>query len=86
MGDRDSIIHAIQSRVPEATREEIDTYLTTISSHLQMEGDLSEEDLDQVAGGIVITAAVIATALKCVATAATLGGLIGGAIWYWKNK
>ena len=84
---QEDIIAAIQTKVPEATAEEIDACLTSISTVLQREQDeLDESDLDDVAGGIVITLAVIGTACKCVALAATVGGLAGGAIWYWKNR
>lgn len=84
---REDIIEAIRAKVPEATSEEIDFCLTNISSTLLQENDaLSETELDDVSGGIVITLAVIGTACKCVALAATVGGLIGGAIYYWKNR
>lgn len=83
----EDIIAAVQEKVPEATAEEIDAYMTMISTVLQKENeDLSEEDLDNVAGGIVITTAVIGTVCTCIGTSITVGGLIGGAIWYWKNR
>ena len=85
--NHDDIIAAIQAKVPEATAEEIDAYLTTVSSVLMKENEeLSENDLDGVAGGIVITTAVIGTVCTCIGTSITVGGLIGGAIWYWKNR
>lgn len=84
---REDIIAAIQTEVPEATAEEIDAYLTQVSSLLlQEKGEISESELDNVSGGIVVTLAVIGTACKCVALAATVGGLIGSAIYYWKNR
>ena len=84
---QNDIIAAIQTKIPEATAEEIDMCLTDISSILLNEQDeLEESDLDNVAGGIVITLAVIGTACKCVALAATVGGLTGSAIYYWKNR
>ena len=84
---QEDIIAAIQAKVPGATAEEIDSYLTMISTVLQKdEAALSEEDLDNVAGGIIITTAVIGTVCTCIGTAITVGGLVGGAIWYWKNR
>ena len=35
---------------------------------------------------IVVTAAVIGTVCGCVSLALTAGGIIGSAIWYWKNR
>ena len=67
--------------------KDTDEELSRLSSELLKEEDeLAESDLDDVSGGIVITLAVLGTACKCVATAATVGGLIGGAIYYWKNR
>lgn len=82
----DDIISAIQSKVPEASAEEIDQFLAYISKQLQSEnGELSEIDLESVAGGFAITLTVagVITAVKCCAAA---GALIGAAVWYWKNR
>lgn len=80
------IISAIQSKVPEATVEEIDQFLTYISEQLQNEnGELKEADLENVVGGFAITLTVggVITAVKCCAAA---GALIGAAVWYWKHR
>lgn len=84
--DPDEIIAAIQNKVPEATKEEIDQFLTCVSEQLQNEnGELNEADLENVAGGFAITLTVagVITAVKCCAAA---GALIGAAVWYWKNR
>ena len=86
----EDIIAAIQAKVPGATEEEIDGFLTTISATLQSqgapEGELTEESLEDVAGGIIVTAAVVGAVCKCIGTAVTVGGVIGGCIWYWQNR
>ena len=86
LGNPDEIIAAIQSKVPEATADEIDQVLTAVSSTLLQEnGELSEDDLDDVAGGfaVTITVAGVITAVKIAAAAGTV---IGGAVWYWKHR
>lgn len=86
LGNPAEIIEAIQSKVPEATSEDIDLFLTRISEQIQREnGELMEDDLDEVAGGfgITITVAGVVTAVKIAAAAGTV---IGGALWYWKHR
>ena len=83
----EEIIEAVQQKVPEADREAIDAFLTQVSEQLQERNcELSEDDLEQVAGGIVITATVVTTVCGCITISATIGGIIGSAIWYWKNR
>ncbi len=87
----EEIIKAVQERVPEATESEVDAFLTEVSDVLlskaeEPTGELTEDDLENVSGGIVITLAVIGAVVKCVGLAITAGGIIGGAIWYWKNR
>ena len=89
--DHQDIIRAVQSRVPEATGEEIDAMLSEVSERLNAQSGeaddiLTEDDLEHVAGGIVVTVAVIGAVVKCLTISATVGGIIGGAIWYWKNR
>lgn len=82
----DEIIQAIQCKVPDATAEEIDQYLTLVSEQLQQDNaELSETELDAVAGGfgVTITVATVITAVKYGAAAGTV---IGGALWYWKHR
>ena len=88
LDDRDEIIKAVQSRVPEASAEDVDVFLTQVSETLQKENSdvLSEEDLEDVSGGLVVTIAVIGVVCKCIAGALVAGGAIGTAIWYWKNR
>ena len=86
--NHEEIISAVQAKVPEATYDEIDNFLNKVSDTMQRNNteDLKEEDLENVAGGIVVTAAVIGVVCKCVGVALTAGGVIGSAIWYWKNR
>lgn len=80
------IIAAIQSKVPDATLEEIDQFLSYISDLLQQDNsELNENDLENVTGGFAITLTVagVLTAVKCCAAA---GALIGAAVWYWNNR
>jgi len=88
LSEREDIIKAIQEKVPEATAGQIDDFLNKVSSALQQKNSeaLSEDELEDVAGGIVVTAAVIGTVCGCVSLALTAGGIIGSAIWYWKNR
>lgn len=82
----EEIIKAIQVKVPEATAEEIDQLLSSVSEQLQQrEEALNDEELESVAGGfaVTITAAGVIAAVKFAAAAGTV---IGGAIWYWKHR
>lgn len=84
LSDPDDIIKAIIAAVPEATEEEIDAILSKVSEVLQKDNnELSEEDLDFVAGGIVLT---VSTVLAVLGAAGAAGGAIGGAIWYWRHR
>lgn len=82
----EEIIAVIQREVPEATTEEIDQFLTMVSEQLQREGnELSEEELDDVAGGFAVTLTV-AGVCAFIKGAAVVGGAIGTAVWYYKHR
>ncbi len=85
LADPEAIISTIQNAVPEATREEIDAFLTQVSKAVSNESELQENELENVAGGfaITLTAAGVITALKVSAAAGTA---IGAAVWYWQNR
>lgn len=82
----EEIIAVIQHEVPEATAEEIDQFLTMVSEHLQStEGELSEADLENVAGGFAVTLTVagVCTFIK---GAAVVGTAVGTLVWYYKHR
>lgn len=82
----EDIIAVIQREVPEATKEEIDQFLTMVSEQLQCEGnELSEEELDNVAGGFAITLTVTGVC-AFIKGAAVVGTAIGTAVWYYKHR
>lgn len=82
----EDIIAVIQREVPEATAEEIDQFLTMVSEQLLREGnELSEEELDNVAGGFGITLTV-AGVCAFIKGAAVVGTAIGTAVWYYKHR
>jgi len=84
----EAITAAILEKVPEATAEDVDMVMTHVSNQLQ-QGELTEDNLDNVAGGALGALAAWFTVdlvLKCVGAAAATGTVIGGACWYWKHR
>ena len=82
----EELVALLQREVPEATAEEIDLFLTKVSENLMGENEeLSENDLDTVAGGFTITITV-AGVCAFVKGAAIVGTAVGGAIWYYKHR
>lgn len=82
----EELVSAIQREVPEATVEEIDQFLTMVSEQLQHEeSELSESELDNVAGGFAITLTV-AGVCAFIKGAAIVGGAVGTLYWYYKHR
>lgn len=82
----DELVALIRREVPEATEEEIDRFLTMVSEQLLSEGsELSEEELENVAGGFGITLTV-AGVCAFIKGAAVVGTAVGTAIWYYKHR
>ena len=52
----DEIFTAVSAEIPEITKEELEIYLTAVSKSMST-GEVSEEDLDHVAGGMSWAAA-----------------------------
>lgn len=82
------IFKDIQEKVPEATIDDIGKVMAYMSTQVNGDTDLSEEALDDVAGGfaITITAATIGTAITVAKACAGAGAVIGAAYWYYKNR
>ena len=82
----EEITKAIQVKVPEATAEEIDQLLSSVSEQLQHPDEgLNDEELESVSGGFAVTITA-ACVIAAVTFAAGAGTVIGGAIWYWKHR
>lgn len=83
----EALVAAISQEIPEATYEEIDRFLTAVSTHLQSgETELSESDLDNVAGGLVVTASVLAGVWGFIKGCAIVGGALGTLYFYAKHR
>lgn len=82
----EELLAAVQKEVPEATAEEIDQFLTKVSEQLQGgEAELSENELENVAGGFGITLTV-AGVCAFIKGAAVVGGAVGTLYWYYKHR
>ena len=85
----EELFETLKKKVPEATEEEIGEFLLYISKYLEGESDdLSEEDLENVAGGFgfTLTVAVLGGIVKGIGVAAAVGGVVGTAAWYYKHR
>jgi hypothetical protein len=82
----EELLAAVKQEVPEATVEEIDQFLTKVSEQLQDNAEeLSESDLENVAGGLAITFTV-AGVCAVIKGAAVVGGAVGTLYWYYKHR
>lgn len=82
----EELLAAVQKEVPEATPEEIDLFLSEVSEQLQGgEEELSESELENVAGGFAITITV-AGVCAFIKGAAIVGGAVGTLYWYYKHR
>lgn len=82
----EDLVAAVQQKVPEATVEEIDQFLTKVSEQLQSnEAELSENELENVSGGVAITLTV-AGVCAFIKGAAVVGGAAGTLYWYYKHR
>lgn len=83
----EEIIKAVQEQVPDATAEQIGEFIVAVSEGLNKNDEaLSEEDLENVAGGVITVTITAAGVCAVVKGAAAAGALIGAAAWYWKNR
>lgn len=81
-GSFEEILCAVRSREPDVSREELDGYLTCVSR--MMDGEISDEDLDCVSGGVTFLGACAAITAAVGALSALYGASkeIGKAIYY----
>lgn len=82
----DELISVIKAKVPEATNDEIDAFLTQVSEYLNKDGELNEDDLDTVVGGVFTVTITFIGVCKLVGACAAVGGAVGTTIWYYKNR
>lgn len=82
----EAVTAVLMEKVPEATAEDIDQFMTTVSEQLLGEGELNEGDLENVAGGVIGITITVAGVVACVKAAAAVGTVIGGVAWYWKHR
>lgn len=82
----DDLVAAIKKMVPEASVEQIDEVLMTVSKQLQTEDDeLFEADLNNVAGGFAVTITV-AGVCAVIKGAVAVGAAAGTIYWYYKHR
>lgn len=77
LSDMDSIYAKVIEVAPEITKEELTEFLTSVSEVVKQQ-ELSENDLDAVAGGIGLLA--VAAGIGTVAGVFTAGYVVGTAI------
>ena len=83
----EELLAAVKQYVPEASNEEIDEILTQVSVQLNKEnGELTEDDLDDVAGGVFTVAITVAGIVTAVKYAAAIGAAAGTLYWYYKHR
>lgn len=82
-GTMDEIYAAVSAEMPDVTREEMETFLISVSKSMDV-GEVSEEALDNVSGGISFLAACAAVAGVGAAVSVCYKGgkAIGQAIYY----
>ena len=73
-GSFDEIYAAVATQMPDITEEELDAYLGKLANGLNA-GEMSEDDLDNVSGGIIWAA--VGTAISIVGGVWTVGTAIG---------
>ena len=82
----EAVTAVLMEKVPEATAEDIDRFMTEVSTQLLGENELNEGELDQVAGGVFTITITVAGVVACVKGAAAVGTVVGGVVWYWKHR
>lgn len=85
----DALYTEVVVEVPDLTKDELAAYLTAIGQALEKntDGELSVDDLDEVAGGIGIMTLIVAGGV--IYAAAWAGSKVGPAIGeaiYWMTK
>ena len=81
----EEIHEAVVAVEPGITAEELDQYLLSVSEALTEQSELSADELDNVAGGAVVTLS-LATAAAIIGGAYAVGLAIGEGIAHWKNR
>lgn len=67
----EEILEKVNETYPDVTKEELVSFLTEVSEVMHTQGELSEGDLDNVAGGSI-------TFLTCCVAACVIGGTAYG--------
>ena len=81
----DEIHGAVVAVEPDITKEELDQYLLQVSEAMAGQTELSADELDNVAGGAVVTLS-IGLAAGIIAGAYGVGLAIGEGIAHWRNR
>ena len=80
------IYGAVSPRIPELTKEELDTYLGRLSDEVNahLAEELNDQDMSQVAGGVVLE--TLATAAAIITFSYGAGCAVGTAIKKWRSR
>lgn len=87
-GTVDEIFEAVSAEIPEITKKELEDYLITVSKAMST-GEVSENDLDNVAGGGItfLGACAAIYGVGCALSVCYKGGkAIGQGIYYLTHR
>lgn len=70
----DAVFEAVSKEIPDATKSDLDAYFTKIGEHMS-KGELTEDDLEDVSGGVIGTLAVLGAVAKLGAYVAACYGV-----------